>query len=66
MLALLREARTAAGFTQEDVAAKLGVTQKFVSKVELGERRIDPFELRELAELYGKPMSYFMGDDEEK
>ena len=65
MLMLLRQARKDAGLTQVDVALRLGVIQKFVSKVELGERRIDPFELRELATLYGKPMSFFMEGDEE-
>lgn len=60
MLARLREARVAAGLSQEGVAAAIGARQKYVSKVETGERRIDPCELRELAALYGKPMEYFL------
>jgi transcriptional regulator with XRE-family HTH domain len=60
LLARLREARKAAGMSQEAVAAALGVPQKFVSKIETGERRIDPIELQEFAELYGKPVLFFL------
>jgi len=56
----LREARTEAGMSQEEVAAALGVRQKFVSKIETGEWRIDPLELQELAELYGKDFASFL------
>jgi transcriptional regulator with XRE-family HTH domain len=45
--------------SQDEAAAALGVYQKYISKVELGERRIDPIELKELAELYGKPLDFF-------
>lgn len=31
----------------------------FVSKCELGERRIDPIDLRDFANLYGRPLDYF-------
>jgi transcriptional regulator with XRE-family HTH domain len=59
LLARLRQARTEAGMSQDEAAAALGVYQKYISKVELGERRIDPIELKELAELYGKPLDFF-------
>jgi transcriptional regulator with XRE-family HTH domain len=62
MLERLREARLAVGLTQVQVAERLGKPQSFVSKVELGERRIDPVELRRLAELYGKPLAFFLDD----
>lgn len=60
MLGRLRKARKAAGLTQVEAAAHLGVPQTFISRVELGERRLDPLELQELAELYGKPLGYFL------
>jgi transcriptional regulator with XRE-family HTH domain len=60
LLSRLREARDAAGMSQERVAQALGVRQKFVSKVETGERRIDPIELQEFAELYGRPIEFFL------
>ena len=46
--------------SQEVVAAELGVPQKYVSRIETGERRIDPIELQEFAELYGKPIQFFL------
>lgn len=63
MLSRLRQARLDAGLTQAQVAEKLGVRQTLVSKVELGERRIDPVELRRFAELYGRPLDWFLTAD---
>jgi len=60
LLLRLRDARLQAGFSQKAVATVLGVDQKFVSRLETGERRIDPIELEELAELYGKPLTFFL------
>jgi transcriptional regulator with XRE-family HTH domain len=57
----LKAARIDAGLTQVDVAHLLKKPQSFVSKIESGERRIDPVELRHLAALYAKPGSYFLG-----
>lgn len=48
LLQLLRETREAAGITQVDLASKLGQTQSFVSKVELGDRRLDLVQLRSI------------------
>ena len=59
MLYRLRQARIAAGLTQVDVARALGRTQAFVSKCELGERRIDPIELADLAKLYRRTLTHF-------
>lgn len=53
MLRLLRAARKAAGLSQIQAAEALGETQIFISKVERGERRIDPVELARFAKLYG-------------
>ena len=41
---LLREARERVGLTQEELAARLGESQSFVSKCERGERRLDLVE----------------------
>jgi len=46
---ILREARGAAGLTQQELADKLSVPQSFVSKYETGERRLDLLELRQIA-----------------
>ena len=45
--------------TQVEVADALGRPVSFVSKCELGERRIDPVDLKRFAELYGKPLEFF-------
>ena len=55
----VREAREEAGMTQEAVAKALDRPLSFVSKCELGERRIDPIDLKKFAELYRKPIEYF-------
>ena len=47
---LLREARERAGFTQVELARRLGEEQSFVSKCERGERRLDIVELAEICE----------------
>jgi transcriptional regulator with XRE-family HTH domain len=60
MLARLREAREAAGLRQIQVAESLGKPQSYVSKVESGERRIDPVELAEFAEIYGQEVGWFL------
>jgi len=56
----LREARIEAGFTQEQVAEKLGKPQSYVSKSEAGERRLDVTELKNFARLYKKEIKYFL------
>jgi transcriptional regulator with XRE-family HTH domain len=53
LLALLRSLRRAAGLTQVQVAAALGVPQSFVSKYESGERRLDVIELGHVAQALG-------------
>jgi transcriptional regulator with XRE-family HTH domain len=55
----VREARRDAGMTLKEVADALGRPVSFVSKCELGERRIDPVDLRDFADLYDKPIDYF-------
>jgi transcriptional regulator with XRE-family HTH domain len=60
MLRRLRAARKHAGLTQVDVAMALRLPQSYVTKCELGERRIDPIELQQFAELYGRRVTYFL------
>jgi transcriptional regulator with XRE-family HTH domain len=62
MVERLRQARQEAGMTQETVAELLGRPQSFVSKVENGDRRIDPVELCYFADLYKKPLVWFLPD----
>lgn len=60
MLVRLRKARVDAGLSQEEAARALKRPQSYVSKCELGERRIDPIDLMDFAVLYGRPVTYFL------
>ncbi|HEY9402698.1 MAG TPA: helix-turn-helix transcriptional regulator [Pyrinomonadaceae bacterium] len=53
MRTLLVEAREGAGLSQQDVAARMGKHQTFVSKVEQGQRRLDLIEFLQMAEVLG-------------
>lgn len=46
----LSEARRKAGLSQTELANRLGKRQQFVSKFELGERRLDVIEFAEVAQ----------------
>jgi transcriptional regulator with XRE-family HTH domain len=56
----LRNARKKAQLTQEQLAALLGETQSFISKVERGERRLDVLELRVFCRALKVPFSNFI------
>jgi transcriptional regulator with XRE-family HTH domain len=56
----LRTARLDADLTQVSVAAALGKPTSYVSKCELGERRVDVVELVAFARLYRRPLKYFV------
>jgi len=60
LLKRLRDARHEAGMTQVQVAKALRRPQSFVTKCELGERRIDPIDLQRFAKLYRRPLSFFL------
>ena len=58
-LGRLVQARREAGLTQVEVARRLGKAHSFLSKCELGERRVDFVELQLLAKIYKKELSFF-------
>ena len=53
-------AREEAGLSQRDVSESMGMAHSFLSKCETKERRIDVLEFLQLAELYGKPLQFFL------
>jgi transcriptional regulator with XRE-family HTH domain len=57
---LLRQVRTEAGFTQNELAEKLQRPQSFVSKYESGERRLDLVELRQICDALKISLSDFV------
>lgn len=65
MLDRLRAARRAAGLSQDAAAKAMGWGQSALSKVERGERRIDPIELRQLALRYGTSVASLVGEERE-
>lgn len=52
LLAKLRQAREAAGLSQEEAGKLLGRNQSYISRCESGERRLDVIELFQFADLY--------------
>ena len=58
-LVRLRKAREEADLTQVQVAQRMGQSQTWLSKCELGERRVDFVELEDLAAAYGVPLEFF-------
>lgn len=60
LIGRVKEARLEAGLTQVAVAKELNKPLSFISKVEQGERRLDPIELQRLAAIYDKPFEYFL------
>jgi transcriptional regulator with XRE-family HTH domain len=56
----LIKARKDAKLTQGEVNELIGKPHSFISKCELGERRVDFVELQMLAKIYGKSISFFL------
>jgi len=56
----LLKARKESGLKQVEVAKKLGKPQSYISKIEKGERRMDVIELKMLARIYNKKITYFL------
>lgn len=61
----LRATRKAAGLSQEKVAERLGVKQAFISRCELGERRLDIIEVRRFCQAIGIGFEEFVHQLEE-
>ena len=58
----LIKARKDAGLTQVEVNDRMGKSHSFISKCELGERRVDFVELQLLARIYGKTLAFFTAE----
>jgi len=56
----LKKAREGADLSQEKVAKILHKTQSYVSKIESGQRKIDLVQLKKIAKIYKKDISYFI------
>lgn len=56
LIGKLVEARKTAGLSQEAFAVELGRHQQFVSRYEIGERRLDVVEFVDVARALGVPL----------
>lgn len=61
----LREARDYLGLSQEFVASYLSVPRASISAMETGKRRVSSLELKQLAKLYKRPLSFFLGEEDQ-
>lgn len=59
---MLRRLRSERGLNQEQLAAKLGVRQEWVSRYEVGERRLDVVELADIASALGVTIAQILQD----
>ena len=58
---LLKAVRRQAGFSQEDLGSKLGISFQQIQKYEKGVNRITAGRLQQMADILNVPVSYFYG-----
>lgn len=63
--ARLRDAREYLGFSQEEVATKLGLSRTAVTHIEAGSRRVEALELERLSKLYGRSVAFLLSGKEQ-
>lgn len=56
----LKSARLSAKLDQKTAAKRLNKSQSYISKMESGQRRVDLVQLKQIAEIYGKNIDYFV------
>ena len=61
----LRGTRDYLGMSQQYVSDSTGIPRSAISDIERGERRVDSLELKKLARLYTRPVSYFLAEEED-
>lgn len=60
----IQRAREEAGLSQEELAARLGCSQSTLSNYELGKRRLYLAQLEAIARALGKPLHYFLEEED--
>jgi len=61
----LRQARLELGLSGTELARRIGKSQPYISDLERGQRTPSLSTLAALAQALGRPLSYFLGADEE-
>jgi len=60
----IAEARKAAGLAQQELADSVGMQPTAISKIENGARDVSSTELARIAQVCGRPLSWFFTDEE--
>ena len=58
---VLKQLRTSAGMTQEELAKRLGVSRSTIGMYESGSRKPDPDALEAIADLFNVDIDYLLG-----
>ena len=66
MKELLQQKREAAGFTQVQMANKLGITSQYYNLIENGHRRPGPEKAKEVGRILGIDWTLFYDEEDEK
>lgn len=61
----LRQARELSGISQQGAADAIGVPRTAITQMEAGNRSVSTLELTKLADLYRRPVMYFLEDRQE-
>ncbi|MBI5613552.1 helix-turn-helix transcriptional regulator [Candidatus Gottesmanbacteria bacterium] len=56
----LKSARLSAKLDQKTAAHRLNKSQSYISKMESGQRKVDLVQLKQIAQVYGKNIDYFI------
>ena len=64
MASRLRDAREYLGMSQDEVAAALKLSRPAITNIESGSRKVEAIELDQLAQLYGRPVTYFLSGEQ--
>lgn len=64
MAVRLRDAREYLGMSQDEVAAALKLSRPAITNIESGSRKVEAIELNQLAQLYGRPVTYFLSGEQ--
>lgn len=56
----IREKRELKGYSQEEVAELIGITQSYYARIELGKRNVDLFVSMKICEVLGTSLKDFL------
>jgi transcriptional regulator with XRE-family HTH domain len=62
LAARLKEAREYLGLNQDEVSKLAGISRSALSLMEGGQRKVEALELKRLADIYQRPVTFFTGE----